>query len=133
MNWTKIFLAGLVGGILMFLADFVLHGMILSGVYTEYSDVFSQTQANPLWFLLISVLIGFFASLLFAKTRNCWGGGWKGGATFGFYLGLVFFFSQFYSTLVIDGFPYFLSWCQGGSVLIAVTIMGFGLGLVQKN
>jgi len=133
MNWTKIFLAGLVGGILSWLADFVMHGMILAGIYTEFSGVFTQTQANPLWFLLIAVLMGFFASLLFAKTRDCWAGGWKGGATFGFYLGLVFFFAQFYSTLVIDGFPYFLSWCQGGAALISATIMGLGIGLVQKN
>ena len=133
MNWTKIFLAGLVGGILSFLADFVMHPIILGSTYAKYPDVFSQADGSPLWFLLLSLLIGFFVSLLFAKTRDCWAGGWKGGATFGFYLGLVFFFAQFYSTLVIEGYPYFMSWCQGGAALISVTIMGLGIGLVQKN
>ncbi len=133
MNWTKVFLAGLVGGILSFFADFVMHATILGSTYGKYPDVFNQAEGNPLWFLLISLLVGFFASLLFAKTRDCWSGGWKGGATFGFYLGLVFFFSQFYSTLVIEGFPYFLSWCWGGTTLIALTIMGLGIGLVQKS
>lgn len=133
MNWTKIALAGLVGGVLGTISDFVTHGVILENTYRKYPEVFSQTQTNPLLFLLIAVLMAFFSALLFAKTRNCWANGWKGGATFGFYLGLVFFFSQFYSALVIEGFPYFLSWCHGGSTLIAVTIMGLGIGLVQKS
>ncbi len=133
MNWTKIFLAGLVGGILSFLADFVMHPTILGSTYGKYPDVFNQAEGNPLWFLLISLLVGFFASLLFAKTRDCWSGGWKGGATFGFYIGLVAFFGEFIPTLVIDGFPYFLSWCWGATTLISLTIMGLGIGLVQKN
>lgn len=133
MNWTKILLAGIVGGVLGTIADFITHGVILGNTYTKYPETFSQTATNPLYFLAISIFIGFFAAILFSKTRKCWADGWKGGATFGFYLGLVFFFSQFYSALVIDGFPYFLSWCHGGSSLIAATIMGLGLGLVLKN
>jgi len=133
MNWTKILLAGIVGGVLSNIADFVMHGVIMADTYKKYTDVFTQTQANPLWFLLIAVLMGFFTSLLFAKTRANWSTGWKGGATFGFYVGLIAFFAQFYSALVIDGFPYHLSWCWGGITLISMTIMGLGIGLVQKN
>jgi hypothetical protein len=133
MNWTKILLAGIVGGILMNIANFIMHPVILGNIYTKYPDVFSQTQANPLWFLLIAILMAFFSALLFAKTRSCWADGWKGGATFGFYLGLVSFFAQFISSLVIDGFPYHLSWCWGGTALIGMTVMGLGLGLVHKN
>ena len=133
MNWTKILLSTIVGGELANIADFVMHGVILGNTYTKYPEVYTQTQANPLWFVLISILMAFFAAILFAKTRKCWSGGWKGGATFGFYLGLVFFFAQFYPALVIEGFPYHLSWCHGGTALIASTIMGLGIGLVQKD
>lgn len=133
MNWTKILIAGVVGGVLTTIADFVLHGVILASTYVKYPEVFSQTQASPFYFLAIALFISFFAAVLFAKTRKCWADGWSGGATFGFYLGLVFFFTQFYSALVIDGFPYFLSWCHGGSALIATVVMGLGLGLVLKN
>lgn len=133
MNWTKILLAGVVGGVLMNIADFVMHGVILANTYVKYPEVFSQTQANPMWFLAISVLTAFFSAVLFAKTRQCFADGWMGGATFGFYLGLVAFFGKFVSALVIDGFPYFLSWCWGGTGLIALTIMGVGLGLILKK
>lgn len=133
MNWTKILLATVVGGVMMNITEFVLHGVILGNTYTKYPDVFTQTQANPVYFLVIAVMITLFAAILFSKTRNCWAGGWKGGATFGFFLGMVAFWTRFYDALTVDGYPYFLSWCQGGSALIALTLMGIGLGLVLKN
>ncbi|MFQ5525325.1 MAG: hypothetical protein ACE5GX_03610 [Thermoanaerobaculia bacterium] len=133
MNWTKIILAAVVGGILMNITEFVEHVLILGGTYAKYPDVFNQGEVNPLYYLAIALFIAFFAAILFSKSRRCWGDGWKGGATFGFFLGLVFFFAQFYPALTIDGFPYFLSWCWAGSKLIAMTIMGLGLGLVLKN
>ena len=133
MNWTKILLATVVGGVMMNITEFVLHGVILGNTYTKYPDVFTQTQANPVYFLVIAVMITLFAAILFSKTRSCWADGWKGGATFGFFLGLVAFWARFYDALTVDGYPYFLSWCQGGSVLIALTVMGIGLGLVLKN
>ena len=40
---------------------------------------------------------------------------------------------QFINALIIEGFPYYLSWCWGGTTVIGLTILGLGLGLVQKN
>ena len=73
------------------------------------------------------------ACVLFAKTRDSWGDGFMGGATFGFHVGLVVFFLQFYPALVIEGFPYYLSWCWGGIDLIGFTILGGMLGLLYKK
>ena len=131
MNWTRIVLAGLAGGIAGNISDWILHGMILSTAYMKY-PVFTQEQANPLHFLLVSVCMAIAAAILFAKTRSSWAAGLKGGATFGFMVGLVFFFSPFYSSLTLEGYPYHLSWCQGGSYLISLTIMGLGIGAVYK-
>ena len=64
------------------------------------------------------------AALLFARTRGSWAAGWKGGLTFGFFLGLVLFFQRFYDPLVIDGYPYYLSWCQGGINMINSLLAG---------
>lgn len=133
MNWTKVLIAGVVGGIAVSIVDFVLHGMVMGATYREYSDVFTQEEANPVWFFVIAICIAIFAAALFAKTRDCWGDGVKGGATYGFYLGLVFFFQPFYSALVIDGFPYYLSWCHGGISLIGAVVLGAVLALVYKR
>ena len=52
---------------------------------------------------------------------------------FGFWLGLVAFFSPFYDSLVIEGFPYFLSWCWGGANLISLVIFGAVIGAIYKS
>ncbi len=133
MNWTRIAIAGLVGGIVANIADFIMHGMIMSDTYVRLSDVFSQEQANPLWFLVISVVTAFFMAKLFAKTRGSWAAGWKGGAAFGCAIGLIAFWASFYNPLVIDGFPYYLAWCWGAMNLITLTLMGAAIGAVYKS
>lgn len=133
MNWAKILIAAIVVGIVTWLVDFVLHGLIMGGTYVEYKDVFSQEAANPIWFLVVSVCVALFLAILFAKTRDCWGEGVAGGAVYGFWIGLLFFFGNFYYPLVIEGFPYFLAWCWGGMGLINAVIAGAVLGLILKR
>ena len=133
MNWTRVLLGGAAAGIVTNIADFVMHGQIMANTYMKYTQVFSRTQANPLWFLLISLCIGIAAAILFAKTRSSWTGGWAGGATFGFFLGLVGFWPGFYNPLVIDAFPYYLSWCWGGITMIDSLLAGAVLGAIIKK
>jgi site-specific recombinase len=106
MIWSRTLIATLVGGVVMWLASFVLHGMIMGATYTKYPQVFSQEATNPLLFLVVEILIAFPAAVIFTKTRGSWSAGIVGGLTFGFWLGLVGSFAQFFSPLVIEGFPY---------------------------
>ena len=47
-------------------------------------------------------------------------------------LGLTFFFAQFYNALVIEGFPYFLSWCHGGMSMISAIVIGTVIGAIYR-
>jgi len=134
MSWTRVLTAGVVGGIVVNLVDFVMHGVIMSSTYMKY-PVFSQEEdpANIGWFFVIAVCIGIFAALLFAKTRGSWAAGIKGGVTYGFFLGLIFFFQPFYNPLVLEGFPYYLSWCWGGIGMIDALVLGAVLGALYKQ
>lgn len=132
MNWSRIILAGLVGGIVLWLASFVLHGLVMAPTYMKY-PVFTQEQANPLWFLVIEILIAIPAAIIFAKTRASWSSGIGGGLAFGFWIGLLSFFPQFFNSLVIEGFPYYLSWCWGGINMIVSLILGAVLGVMIKK
>ena len=131
MNWSKIAIAGVVGGVVHTLANWVMH-MTLNNAYMSRPEVFRQDNAGVHWFFVIGVLVGVTACALFAKTRSAWGDGFMGGAGFGFCLGLVMFFQQFYPTLVIEGFPYHLSWCWGGINVIGGVILGTVLGSIYK-
>lgn len=133
MNWSKIVLAGVVGGVVNTLANYVMHGIIMGSAYMKYPEVFTQEESGVHWFFVVGAAIGIMAAVLFAKTRNSWGEGLGGGATFGFYLGLVLFFTNMYPALTIEGFPYYMSWCWGGIDLIGYTILGAVLGAMYKK
>jgi hypothetical protein len=132
MNWTRVILGGIVGGVVLNMADFVMHGLIMGNTYTKY-PVFAQEPANPLWFFLVAICIGLTTGVLFGRTRAVWPDGLLGGVTFGFFLGLVSFFSQFYYPLVLEGFPYYMSWCWGGINMIGFLVLGGVLGLIYKR
>jgi hypothetical protein len=132
MNWRRIALAGLAAGVVTWISDFVLHGVVMGPTYERLSQVYSQTASNPAWFLLVAFTICLVAALLFARTRGSWGAGWKGGLAFGFFLGLVVFFQRFYDPLVIDGYPYYLAWCQGGIAMIDSLLAGAVIGSIVK-
>lgn len=133
MNWNRVIGGGVVAGIVLWLGGFVMHGVILGDTYARYSEVFSQTPANPLHFLAVSIAIGLFAAVLFGKTRAIWADGANGGMAFGLFLGLAHFFTSFYNPLVFDGFPYYLAWCWGGIALIERVIAGALLGIIVRR
>jgi hypothetical protein len=130
MRWNRIVPAALVGGIAMWLASFVLHGIVMADTYVKYPEVFTQKQANPFWFLAIEFLIALPAAVLFSRTRSAWPAGIGGGAMFGFWVGAIGFFAQFFFPLVIEGFPYYLGWCWGGINLIVSVLLGAVLGVI---
>ena len=47
MNWTRIALAGAAAGVVTWIADFVLHGVVMGATYQRLGQVYSQTPANP--------------------------------------------------------------------------------------
>jgi hypothetical protein len=135
MNWGKVFLGGIVGGIAIWLVDFLLHGIVMADTYMRFPEVFAQ-EADPMnmwWFLLVEVCIATAATMLFVKTRGSWGAGVKGGLTFGFFLGLVYFFTNFFPPLTIEGFPYFLAWCWGGMTMIVSLVLGAVLSFIVRS
>jgi len=134
MNWTRIVLGGVVAGIITNLANYVMHGMLLADTYKKYSDAFSQVPVNPAKFFAVAIAVGICVAILFGKTRASWAAGWRGGATFGLFLGIAHFFTNFYNPLVIGGFPYYLGWCWGGIGVIGGVIGGAVLGaMVPRN
>ena len=135
MNWTKTLIAGILGGVVLMIVNFVLHAVILGSTYMEYPEVFSQDESliGIVWFLVLSVLVAITLAILFAKTRKCWAAGLKGGLIFGLVAGLTHFFPNFYDALVIEGFPYYLVWCHGVSDLISIALAGAVMGLVLKG
>lgn len=133
MNFARIAMAGAAAGVATWLVDFVQHGVIMAPTYMKLTEVYTQTETNPAWFLLVSVSICLMAAVLFARTRGSWAAGWKGGLSFGFFLGLVIFLQRFYDPLTVNGYPYYLAWCEGGMSMIDSLVAGVAIGAVIKS
>jgi hypothetical protein len=130
VNWPRIALGGLAAGIVTNIADYVMHGVIMAPTYKRYSQVFTQTESNPLWFTAVAVCISLTMAILFARTRGAWASGVAGGVSFGLFAGLVGVFPHFFHPLTINGFPYYLAWCWGGMTMISAVIGGAVLGAI---
>jgi hypothetical protein len=133
LNWTRTLLAAVVGGIVMWLASFVLHGLIMGGTYMQYPGVFTQEQTNPLLFLVVEILVAFPAAVIFARTRGAWAAGVAGGLVYGFWLGLIGGFAQLFNPLVMAGFPYYMGWCWFGINVIVSLVLGAVFGIMIRR
>lgn len=126
MNWGRAIGAGLAAGFVQNIANFVMHGLVLGGMYLD-QPAFVQEPENMamqiVWFLVIALVLGVVASLLFASSQQSWQPGVKGGLHFGVLLGAVVGFQQFYLTLVVNDFPYHVAW-----LWLAVDVISFGIG-----
>ncbi len=131
MNWNKALIIGVAGGIVLWLYNFVMHGMVMAETYMG-NAVFRQ-DGNPAWFLAVEAGMAFGGALLFVKTRAAWADGPKGGIMFGSFMGLVAFFAMFTYPLVISAFPYYLAWCWGGIAVIGWMLYGAVAGLIHKQ
>lgn len=132
MSWSKALIAGAAGGFVSAILNALMHAGIMSGTYMKYEGLFRQ-DSSPLWFTAVAIVIGIAGGVLFAKTRSSWAAGAKGGLNFGFFIGLVSFAAQFYTPLIYQGFPYYLSWCWGGIALISWLGFGAVAGALYKG
>jgi hypothetical protein len=133
MSWTRIAMATAASGAVTWISDGLLHGVVMAPTYQRLNQVFTQTEANPVSFLVVNLAICVTMAMLFVRTRPSWPEGLKGGVTFGFFVGLVLFFQRFFDPLVVDGFPAYLAWCEGGIAMIDSLLAGAALGAVLKE
>ncbi len=130
MQLNKALTAGAVGGIVMAIYDYLVHGMLLAGQY-QAIEGFKQAD-NPIWFPVVTIVMGLVAGILFAKTRGSWESGAKGGMMFGLWIGLLGGFAAFFSPLMIKGFPYAMAWYSLVVQVIGWMIYGAVAGSMYK-
>jgi len=108
---SKFWIAVLVSGLVMNVVDFVGQGMIMTNMYySKHADFFYGTT-NPLWFVIADFVTIFVLAIVYDRVAASFSGGWKGGAVFGLYAGvLVNFPTWIILHLFITGFSYKYAW-----------------------
>ena len=88
MNTKNVVLGGVVGTIFIFLFDWVVHGMLLMGMYEATSDIWrpmSEMESMFIFMIFTQALLAF-AIAYFVGKKHIHGA--KGGAHFGMMIGV---------------------------------------------
>jgi hypothetical protein len=132
MDVKKLLLATVAVGVVANVFDFVVQGQLLASYYASLT-LFNKEM--PIHWLVVG---DFVAALVFvwvyARVLGSFGGGPKGGATYGLYAGiLVNFPTWIFAHLLFVGFPYALSWIWTAIGVAWCVIAGAVAGAVYKK
>ena len=132
MNVKKLLLAAVAVGVVMNIVDFVVHGQLLTGYYSQFP--FFRREMPVQWFVIGDFVAALVFVWVYDRVFSSFGGGPKGGATFGLYAGvLVNFPTWIFSHLLIDGFTYRLAWVWTAIGIVWAVIAGPVAGAVYKK
>ena len=134
MNVKKLLIATVAVGVVLNVLDYVVQMQILAGAY--YSKLTGLFRADPPIAML--VLGDFVAALVFVwvydRVYGSFGGGPKGGATYGLYAGILANFPTWiFFNLMLVGFPYALAWVWTIYGIVAGVIAGAVAGATYKK
>lgn len=120
----KKFIVAVIGVFVAMLAyDFAVHELILAKPLYQHHQSILRQDTPVQWMMVGELISSVILVWVYARVRGSFSGGWKGGATFGLYVGILANFPTWiFNHLLIAGFPYSISW--------AWTIAGIGLGIV---
>ena len=111
MTKKQIVLSILIGGLVANVLDLLVHGFLLGNAFYIQQTALFGTESSPL-----ALTLGDFVSVavfvwVYQRVRSCFPAGATGGATFGFYAGvLIGFPTHLFLSVVIVDFAYTLAW-----------------------
>ncbi len=134
MNLAKLVVATVVVGIVLNVWDFLVHGTLLQGMYySQLPNLFRPDMPSG-WAVLGDFVFALVWVWVYDRVYASFGGGVRGGATFGFYAGVLLNFPMWIFThLMLVDFPYSLSWWWIGTGIVIGVIAGAVTGALYKK
>jgi hypothetical protein len=135
MNWKRLLLAALAAFIFLQLTDYLIHWVILEGVYENLTarGVFRSAgvMCGYIWVeILMTALFSLFFAYIFVKGYE--GKGIIEGIRYGIVIGFFWIFVNAFKAFVILPIPYGLVWYWIIAGFIQTIIAGILLALIYK-
>jgi len=132
MDVKKLLLGTLAVGVVANVFDFVVQGQLLASYYAGL-PLFNREPPIP-WLVFGDFVTALVFVWVYARVHGSFGGGPKGGATYGLYAGILMNFPTWiFSHLLFVGFPYALSWIWTAVGVAWCVIAGAVAGAVYKK
>jgi hypothetical protein len=137
INWARVFLGGLVAGIIIFIFEFVTNGLVLGRDFDAAMKALGRTMAPSalVIFAIWSLLAGISAIWLYAAARPRFGPGAKTAALTGFAFWIFSYALPAMGQWALHLFPYRLiaiGTCVGLIEVIIGSIAGAALYLEEQ-
>lgn len=134
MKNSKFWVAVAACGVVMNIIDFLFQGMLMVPMYySKHMDVFIQTT-DPVWYVIGDFLTVFVLAWVYLKVSGSFSAGWKGGAMYGLYAGiLVNFPTWIFLHLMLKGFSYKYAWFSTIYGIIWTVIAGAIVASIYKS
>ncbi len=132
MNVKKLLLATVVVGVVMNIVDFLVHGQLLAGYYANL-PLFKKEAAIQ-WLVIGDFVAALVFVWVYDRVLSSFGGGPKGGATYGLYAGILANFPTWiFANLLFEGFPYGLAWTMTLTGVVWCVIAGAIVGALYNR
>jgi hypothetical protein len=131
MDFKALLKIGIVAGVLMNAFDIIAQGTLMAGLYT--ASVFRNPEEEIVYLVLTDFVAAFVFVWIYLKLGSATGPGVAGGATFGFYAGMLYAFPMFYAMhLLFNGYTAQLAWLNTVYQVIVYVIVGATAGALNK-
>lgn len=134
MKSGKFWLAVLVAGIVANVLDMVVQAHVLTNLYySKMAEVMKPDTAIG-WFVFGDFVAVLVLAWVYDKVGSVFGGGIKGGAIAGFYLGVLASFPSYHFIfLMFKSYPYSLAWANTIYGILWYVVAGTILAAVMKK
>jgi len=130
--WKKILLAIIIIFVALSILDYILHSLILAGVYSSTPELWRPVNEMIWWVMylasLIAVVSFVYIYVLFINPKNL-----KNAILYGLFIGVFMGISMGYGTYSVMPIPYVLAAAWFWGSIIEFTIAGYLLGLIIKD
>lgn len=134
MNVQRFVLAGLAGGVVGNVLDFVVHGQILQSRYYSQNPALFKADTPMYWYPIMGFLAALVLTWVWDRVGGSFGTGAKAGATGGLYAGVLMNFPAMIGMhLGFVGFPYALSWIWMIYGILWYVVVGAVIGALYKK
>jgi ABC-type multidrug transport system permease subunit len=135
MNTGKMLLAALIVFIALIITNFIIHGAIMSEVYSSLAEEGiirpESEMSRYTWVEIITTLVyAFFFTFIFVKGYE--NKGILEGIRFGIYITIFYSFVTAFGQFVVYGIPYSITWAWILIGLIQNVILGIIAALIYK-
>ena len=118
-------IAVVVGGIVVNVMDFLVHGMLFAEMFYSKMEGM-RTDTNPMWFVVLDFIMVMVFVWFYDKVHAVFGRGMQGGMKFGLYYGVALNFPvMFFPYLMYQEMNYGYVWAS----IIYGVIWGMILGM----